>query len=176
LFGVQKARRDKLVPAYMTEANVRILCLGCSKRTGGFRPNSVLRDVRVSAYFGTVGYGSKPQGSRTEFNRQIGADLGEIPLVAEATSAVRSGGLTIPLAVRDRLQRAWLGRNSGRMAEMFLAPDSVNRIRSVVERGAENPYRAGADLHADGGGDSPTLTRERSGDGFKIDEKLGRCW
>jgi hypothetical protein len=28
------------------------------------------------------------------------------------------------------------------MAEVFLAPDSVNRIRSVVERGAENPFAA----------------------------------
>jgi hypothetical protein len=28
------------------------------------------------------------------------------------------------------------------MAEMFLAPDSVNRIRSVVEQGAENPSAA----------------------------------
>lgn len=79
----------------------------------------------------------KPQGSATEFNRQIGADLGEIPIVAEATSAVRSGGLTIPLAVRDRLQRAWLGRNTETLADLFTASDSVSRIRGVVDRGAE---------------------------------------
>lgn len=61
----------------------------------------------------------KPQGSATEFNRQIGAGLGEIPIVAEAMSAVRSGGLTIPLAVRDRLQRAWLGRNTETLADLL---------------------------------------------------------
>jgi hypothetical protein len=70
-------------------------------------------NVRVSAYAGTVGHRSKPQGSPTEFNRQIGADLGEIPLVAEATSTVRSGGLTIPLAVRESAA-ARLARQHGK--------------------------------------------------------------
>jgi hypothetical protein len=70
-------------------------------------------------------------------------------MVAEATSAARSGGLTIPLALRDRLQRAWLGRNTGQLAELFNTPDSVNRIRDVVTRGIEYPY-AGADVPADG--------------------------
>jgi hypothetical protein len=64
-------------------------------------------------------------------------------MAAEASSAVRFGGLTIPIALRDRMQRGWLGRNTGQLAELFTAPDSVNRIRDVVARGAENPY-AGA--------------------------------
>jgi hypothetical protein len=81
----------------------------------------------------------KPQGSATEFNRQISHDLALPPISAEVAAAAKSGGLTIPTGVRDRARRAWLGRGTGQLAEMFLAPDSVDRIRTVAARAAETP-------------------------------------
>jgi hypothetical protein len=81
----------------------------------------------------------KPQGSATEFNRQMAADLSEAPLTSAAAGALRSGGTSIPLAVRDQVQRAWLGRNTNTLADLFTAPDSVARIRGVLEQGAQSP-------------------------------------
>ncbi|UWU83156.1 hypothetical protein N2605_26915 [Bradyrhizobium yuanmingense] len=79
----------------------------------------------------------KPQGSATEFNRQITHDLEMPPLSAEAAAAVKSGGLTIPLSIRDRARRAWLGRGTSQLSDMFLAPDSVEQMRGVATRAAE---------------------------------------
>ncbi len=81
----------------------------------------------------------KPQGSATAFNQQITHDLAASPIAAEAAAAVKSGGLSIPTGVRDRVQRAWLGRGTAALSDLFLAPDSVDRMRELVARGAETP-------------------------------------
>ncbi|MGB3045007.1 MAG: hypothetical protein WBB98_17680 [Xanthobacteraceae bacterium] len=81
----------------------------------------------------------KPQGSATEFNRQLNSELAQPPISAEIAAAVKSGGLTIPTGVRDRARRAWLGRGTGQLSDMFLAPDSVDQIRAVAMRAAETP-------------------------------------
>lgn len=81
----------------------------------------------------------KPQGSATEFNRQINHELALPPISAELALAAKSGGLSIPTGVRDRAKRAWLGRGTSTLADMFLAPDSVEQIRGVAQRAAQTP-------------------------------------
>lgn len=84
----------------------------------------------------------KAQGSATEFNRQMGADLSQVPLAATAGHAIATGGLSIPAALfhaKDALSRAWLGRNTDRLAELFLSPDSAARIGALAAHGAEDP-------------------------------------
>lgn len=81
----------------------------------------------------------KPQGSATEFNHQISSELGAPPVGAEVAAALKSGGLSIPTGVRDRAKRAWLGRGTGQLSDIFLAPDSVGQIRTIAARAAETP-------------------------------------
>jgi hypothetical protein len=84
----------------------------------------------------------KPQGSATAFNQQINKELSLPPVSLEAAAALKSGGLTIPTiptSVHDRARRAWLGRGTGQLADMFLAPDSVDQIRGVANRAAQTP-------------------------------------
>ncbi|TXN02308.1 hypothetical protein FV222_09650 [Methylobacterium sp. WL103] len=42
--------------------------------------------------------------------------------------------------VGDASRRAYLGRNNATLAETFAAPDSVQRIRDIIMRGAETPF------------------------------------
>ncbi|MDB5616217.1 hypothetical protein [Tardiphaga sp.] len=81
----------------------------------------------------------KPQGSATEFNRQITHDLSVAPISAEAAMAAKSAGLSIPTGIRDRAKRAWLGRGTTALSDMFLAPDSVQQIRDISARAAQTP-------------------------------------
>lgn len=81
----------------------------------------------------------KPQGSATAFNQQITHELQLPPVSAEIAVAAKSGGLSALAGVRDRAKRAWLGRGTGQLSEMFLAPDSVDRIRAIAARAAETP-------------------------------------
>jgi hypothetical protein len=81
----------------------------------------------------------KPQGSATAFNQQITHELQLPPVSAEVVAAAKSGGLTIPTGVRDRAKRAWLGRGTGQLADMFLAPDSVDQMRAISQRAAQTP-------------------------------------
>ncbi|PJG53791.1 hypothetical protein CVM73_18925 [Bradyrhizobium forestalis] len=85
----------------------------------------------------------KPQGSATEFNRQITHDLSLPPVSAEIAAAAKSGGLSALTSVRDRIKRASLGRGTGQLADMFLAPDSVEQMRGVAARAAEAPMADG---------------------------------
>jgi hypothetical protein len=81
----------------------------------------------------------KPQGSATAFNQQISHELSAPPISAEIAAAAKSGGLTIPTGVRDRAQRAWLGRGTSTLADLFLAPDSVDQMHSISQRAAQTP-------------------------------------
>ncbi|MCP3367737.1 hypothetical protein [Bradyrhizobium cajani] len=85
----------------------------------------------------------KPQGSATEFNRQITHDLSLPPVSAEIAAAAKSGGLSALTSVRDRIKRASVGRGTGQLADMFLAPDSVEQMRGVAARAAEAPMADG---------------------------------
>ncbi|WP_336810707.1 hypothetical protein [Bosea sp. MMO-172] len=79
----------------------------------------------------------KPQGSATEFNRQIADDLGAVPVAAGSLS---TAGMALPRLAGDAIQRAWYGRGANRLADLFLAPDSVNQMRAVAARGGETPF------------------------------------
>lgn len=81
----------------------------------------------------------KPQGSATEFNRQMSADLADGSLTGAALDAARTGGLSFLSRVKEQGQRAWLGRNTNRLADLFTARDSVGQIRALLARQAETP-------------------------------------
>jgi hypothetical protein len=59
----------------------------------------------------------------------MAADLSEKTLTSAAAGALRSGDTSIPLAVRDQVQRAWLGRNTNTLADLF----TLARIWDVLE-------------------------------------------
>jgi hypothetical protein len=81
----------------------------------------------------------KPQGSATEFNRQLNHELQFPPISAEVAAAAKAGGISGLAAIRDRAQRAWLGRGTSELSDLFLAPDSVDQIRAIAARAAETP-------------------------------------
>lgn len=81
----------------------------------------------------------KPQGSATAFNQQITHELQLPPISAELAAAAKSGGLSIPTGVRGRAKRAWLGRGTSTLADMFLAPDSVEQMRAIAQRAEQTP-------------------------------------
>jgi hypothetical protein len=53
----------------------------------------------------------KPQGSPTDFNQQIREAVGEMPLTAQAMTALRTGGASLLTQAGDGARRAWFGRN-----------------------------------------------------------------
>jgi hypothetical protein len=81
----------------------------------------------------------KPQGSATAFNQQITHELQLPPLSAEIAAAAKTGGISTLSAIRDRAKQAWLGRGTGQLADMFLAPDSVEQMRGISQRAAQTP-------------------------------------
>ena len=42
-------------------------------------------------------------------------------------------------AIRDRAKRAWLGHGTSQLSKLFLAPDSVDQIRTIAARAADTP-------------------------------------
>lgn len=87
----------------------------------------------------------KPQGSATAFNQQLNKELSLPPISAEVAAAAKSGGLSIPTGVRDRIKREWLGRGTSTLANLFLAQpgaaagSSVEQIRNLAQRAAQTP-------------------------------------
>jgi len=53
--------------------------------------------------------------------------------------AAKTGGLSALGVVRDRARRAWLGRGTSQLSDLFLAPDSVDQIRAIAARAADTP-------------------------------------
>lgn len=82
----------------------------------------------------------KPQGSPTDFNQQIREAVGEMPLTAQAMTALRTGGASLLTQAGDAARRTWLGRNNATLAEILAAPDSVGRIGTILQRGTATPY------------------------------------
>jgi hypothetical protein len=81
----------------------------------------------------------KPQGSAAEFNRQLNHELALPPISAEVAAAAKTGGISALAAVSDRAKRAWLGRGTSELSDLFLAPDSVDQIRAIAARAADTP-------------------------------------
>ncbi|ARO55662.1 hypothetical protein B2G69_17035 [Methylorubrum zatmanii] len=82
----------------------------------------------------------KPQGSPTDFNQQIREAVGEMPLTAQAMTALRTGGASLLTQAGDGARRVWLGRNNRTLAEILAAPDSVGRIGTILQRGTATPF------------------------------------
>ncbi|MBD8906929.1 hypothetical protein [Methylorubrum zatmanii] len=82
----------------------------------------------------------KPQGSPTDFNQQIREAVGEMPLTAQALTALRTGGASLLTQAGDGAKRVWLGRNNRTLAEILAAPDSVGRIGTILKRGTATPF------------------------------------
>ena len=84
----------------------------------------------------------KPQGSATEFNRQMAGDLGRQGLPAAAVQAVATGGLGLPSllgGIAEGARAHALDRNAGRLADLFLAPDSATQLAAIAARGVQSP-------------------------------------
>jgi hypothetical protein len=81
----------------------------------------------------------KPQGSATEFNRQLNHELQLPPISAELAVAAKTGGVSALSTVSDRAKRAWLGRGTSQLSDLFVAPDSVDQIRAIAARAADTP-------------------------------------
>ena len=79
----------------------------------------------------------QPKGSATEFNRQIADDLGAVPVAIGGATTV---GTALPRIAGDAVRRAWYGRGANRLADLFLAPDSVDQMRAIAARGGETPF------------------------------------
>ncbi|MEZ0251711.1 MAG: hypothetical protein ACAH20_12285 [Methylobacteriaceae bacterium] len=82
----------------------------------------------------------KPQGSPTDFNQQIRETVGEMPLTAQAMTALRTGGASLLTQAGDGAKRAWLGRNSRTLAQILSAPESVEQIGTILQRGSATPF------------------------------------
>ncbi len=95
------------------------------------RPNARQEVADLINVFWATGQ-RKPQGSATEFNRQINNELGELPLPATALAGAKTAGLAALTHVRDAAERAWLGRRTNTLADLFVAPDSVAQIRAMA--------------------------------------------
>jgi hypothetical protein len=104
-------------------------------QSGGPPPSDLQNLVEVLRATGM----RKPQGSATEFNRQLNHELALPPISAEVAAAAKTGGVSALAAVRDRAQRAWLGRGTSELSDLFLAPDSVDQIRTIAARAADTP-------------------------------------
>ena len=62
----------------------------------------------------------KPQGSATEFNRQLNHELALPPISAEIAAAAKTGGVSALSAIRDRAKRAWLGHGTSQLSGIIL--------------------------------------------------------
>lgn len=78
-----------------------------------------------------------PQNSATSFNDAIADDIAAMNGRGQAASAFTSAGLSIPVRVADWARRTGHRRSVGNLADMFIAPDSVEQIRSAANRGIE---------------------------------------
>ncbi|TXN21282.1 hypothetical protein [Methylobacterium sp. WL9] len=82
----------------------------------------------------------KPQGSPTDFNTQYRAEIGGETLPQQGLTALKTGGRSLLANAGDAARRAYLGRNNASLAELFVAPDSVQRIREIAARRAEPKF------------------------------------
>ena len=55
-------------------------------------------------------------------------------------TALRTGGASLLTQAGDTARRAWLGRNNRTLAEILTAPNSVEQIGTILQRGAATPF------------------------------------
>jgi hypothetical protein len=79
-----------------------------------------------------------PIGSATAFTQAGQADLGALSPAAAVFDIARSLGANLITRAGDATRRAALRGNIGRLADMFIAPDSVQQMHGAVLRGPKN--------------------------------------
>ncbi|WP_155905226.1 hypothetical protein [Methylopila sp. M107] len=82
----------------------------------------------------------RPMGSPTEPNRMVNESLDRISVPVAMAAAPASAGSTLFGEIRDRVRLAARDRAHNQLAELFVAPDSVQRIRELGLQGAEAPW------------------------------------
>ncbi|MDG4903500.1 MULTISPECIES: hypothetical protein [unclassified Mesorhizobium] len=76
----------------------------------------------------------KPIGSATEFNRTLNADLGDAPPAARAIAVATSLGRSLFTNAGDAVRRKAMRDGVSTLADMFIAPNSVELIRNARNR------------------------------------------
>ncbi|MER9628020.1 hypothetical protein [Mesorhizobium sp. M0296] len=76
----------------------------------------------------------KQIGSPTEFNRSLNADLGDASPVARAVAVATSLGRSLFTNAGDAVKRKAMRDGLGTLADMFIAPNSVDLIRNARNR------------------------------------------
>lgn len=55
-------------------------------------------------------------------------------------TALRTGGTSLLTQAGDGAKRAWFGRNNRTLAQILSAPDSVEQIGTILQRGSATPF------------------------------------
>ncbi|TGT63716.1 hypothetical protein EN813_010115 [Mesorhizobium sp. M00.F.Ca.ET.170.01.1.1] len=76
----------------------------------------------------------KPIGSATEFNRTLNADLSDASHAARAIAVATSLGRSLFTNAGDAVRRKAMRDGVGALADMFIAPNSVDLIRNARSR------------------------------------------
>ncbi|TIN18945.1 MAG: hypothetical protein E5Y51_08050 [Mesorhizobium sp.] len=76
----------------------------------------------------------KPIGSATEFNRALNADLGDASPAARAIAVATSLGRSLFTNAGDAVRRKAMRDGVSTLADMFIAPNSVDLIRNARNR------------------------------------------
>lgn len=78
----------------------------------------------------------KPIGSATEFNRALNADLGAGSPMGRAINLLKTGGASFLTNAGDAGTRMMLRNSLGTLADLFTDPNSVELIRSAMNKSA----------------------------------------
>lgn len=103
--------------------------------SGGASVPSLDNALDVLAATGT----RAPKGSATAFNSMFQDELSAPGVVGALATGVKTGGLSFLRNAGDAARRAAFGRGLNDLAELFVSPESVQRIQAIAERGTANP-------------------------------------
>ncbi len=105
----------------------------------GALPNSPAAPQAVNTLLDTLRATGRrlPPGSNTAADRAMQDALSEQSTLGEAVTALRTQGRSLFANVGGKARQAALGRQTGRLADLFVAPDSADRIADIVQRGVE---------------------------------------
>jgi hypothetical protein len=113
----------------------------------GALPNSPDAPQSVSTLLDTLRATGmrRPPGSNTAMDRAMLGNLAEQGAFGELVTALRTQGRSLLYDAGSAAKRVALGRAMGRLADLFVHPNSANLIADIAERGVE-PVLANAML------------------------------
>lgn len=71
-----------------------------------------------------------------------------MPLTAQAMTALRTSGASLLAQAGDTARRAWFGRTNRTLGELLTAPNSVEQIGAILQRGTATPFADAAPRQA----------------------------